>query len=122
MTTAAAKENRYPLKQTFMQPWKSLSANVQVGTLIKGWSLATPPTKDHDQPRVFRFAVHFSAPFTAPPVVHLGLLGFDIDQRDASRLTLTAMEITNTGFIAELATWRETRVYSAVFSWLALGA
>src|ERR1035438_5721838 len=105
-----------------MQPWKSLSANVQVGTLIKGWTLATPPTKDHDQPRVFRCAVQFSAPFAAPPVAHLGLLGFDIDQRYASRLILTAMEITNTGFIAEFATWRETRVYSAAFSWLALGA
>jgi hypothetical protein len=105
-----------------MQPWKSLSATVQVGTLTNGWTLATPPTKDHDQPRVFRFAVHFSAPFTAPPVVHLGLAGFDIDQRDASRLTLTAKEISKTGFIAEFATWRETRVYSAVFNWLALGA
>jgi hypothetical protein len=105
-----------------MQPWKSLSDNVQVGTLIDGWTLATPPTEEPDQPRVFRFAVHFSAPFVAPPVVHLGLVGFDIDQRDASRLTLTAVEITTTGFIAEFATWRETRVYSAAFSWLALGA
>jgi hypothetical protein len=105
-----------------MQPWKSLSANAQVGTLIKGWTLATPPTKDHDKPHVFCCAVHFSAPFAAPPVVQLGLTGFDIDQRDASRLTLTAKEITKTGFIAEIATWRKTRVYSAAFSWLALGA
>jgi hypothetical protein len=50
------------------------------------------------------------------------LTGFDLDQRDASRLTLTATEITGTGFVAEIATWRETRVYSVAFSWLALGA
>jgi hypothetical protein len=105
-----------------MQPWKSLSATVHVGTQTNDWTLATPPTEDHDQPRVFRFAVQFSAPFAAPPVVHLGLTGFDTDQRDASRLTLTAKDITTTGFIAELATWRETRVYAAAFSWLALGA
>ena len=105
-----------------MQPWKSLSATVHIGTLTNGWALATPPAKDHDQQRVFRFAVHFSAPFATPPLVHLGLTGFDLDQRDASRLTLTAKEITKTGFIAEIATWRETRVYSVAFSWLALGS
>jgi hypothetical protein len=105
-----------------MQSWKSLSATVQVGTLTEGWTLATPSPDAHDEIRVLRFAVYFSAPFDAPPVVHLGLTGFDLDQRDASRLTLNATEITNTGFIAEIATWRETRVYSVAFSWLALGA
>lgn len=105
-----------------MQPWKTLSATVHVGMLTKDWTLATPPTEYRDEARVFRFAVYFSAPFKSPPVVHLGLTGFDIDQRDTSRLTLTAKEITKTGFIAEFVTWRETRVYSAAFSWLALGA
>jgi len=105
-----------------MRPWKSLSATVHVGELTKGWTLVTSPTKDHDNTRIFRYAVHFSAPFDAPPLVHLGLTGLDIDQRDTSRLILTAKEITKTGFIAEFTTWRETRVYSAAFSWLALGA
>ncbi len=104
-----------------MQTWKSLSASVQIGVLTDGWTLATPSVEDYDKPRVFRFAVYFRAPFDAPPVVHLGLTGFDLDQRDTSRLTLTATEITQTGFIAEIATWRETRVYSVAFSWLALG-
>ena len=105
-----------------MQSWKALSATVQVGTLTDGWPLATPASEAHDQIRVLRFAVYFSTPFDVPPVVHLGLTGFDLDQRDASRLALTATEITGTGFIAEIATWRETRVYSVAFSWLALGA
>jgi len=105
-----------------MQLWKSLSATVHVGPLTEGWTLATPPTEDYDQIRVFRFAVFFSAPFDAPPVVHLGLTGFDLDQRDAGRLTLTATEITGAGFTAEIATWRETRIYSVAFSWLAQGA
>ena len=105
-----------------MQSWKALSATVQVGTLTEGWTLATPAPAAGDEIRVLRCAVYFSAPFDAPPVVHLGLTGFDLDQRDASRLTLTATEITNTGFVAEIGTWRETRVYSVGFSWLALGA
>lgn len=105
-----------------MKPWKTLSATVHLGTLTEGWNLTVPPAEGADEIRVFRFQVYFSDPFDAPPVVHLGLTGFDIDQRDSERLTLNAAEITNTGFIAEISTWRETRVYSAAFSWLALGA
>ena len=105
-----------------MQPWKTLSATVHVGTLTDDWNLATPPAEDQDQIRVVRVAVSFSAPFDTSPVVHLGLTGFDIDQRDTSRLKLTATGITETGFTAEIATWRETRIYSVDFSWLAIGA
>jgi len=105
-----------------MKAWKSLSATVNVGTLTDDWTLATPGAEDLDLPRVFRFKVFFSAPFEASPIVHLGLTGFDIDQRDTSRIKLTATEINETGFVAEIETWRETRVYSVGFSWLALGA
>jgi hypothetical protein len=104
-----------------MNPWKTLSATAQLGTSTEGWNLATPPAEGTDGIRVFRFKVYFSAPFRTPPVVQLGLTGFDLDQRDSSRLTLTAREITEQGFTAEIATWRETRVYSVAFSWLALG-
>jgi hypothetical protein len=105
-----------------MQPWKTLSASIQIGVLTEGWNLATPPAESTDESRIFRFNVFFGAPFIAPPVVHLGLTGFDVDQRDSNRLTLRATNITNEGFVAEVSTWRETRVYSLEFSWLALGA
>ena len=105
-----------------MLPWKSLSASLQVGVLTEGWNLATPSTDVVDEARVFRYTVYFATPFDSPPVVHLGLNGFDIDQRDSSRLPLHATEITTESFVAEISTWRETRVYSVAFSWLALGA
>lgn len=105
-----------------MQPWKSLSASLQLGVLTEGWNLAEPPTTATEEPRVFRFTVFFAQPFDAAPIVHLGLTGFDLDQRDSNRLTLRAVDITTTSFVAEIATWRETRVYSVAFSWLALGA
>lgn len=105
-----------------MKPWKSLSATVHVGQLTNGWNLATPPSEYREELRTFRFKVNFSTAFDAPPVVHLGLTGLDIDQRDTSRVNLTATEITKTGFTAVITTWRETRVYSVAFSWLALGA
>ncbi len=105
-----------------MQPWKSLSASLQIGTLTDGWNLAAPNAESPDEPRVFRYAVYFAQPFDAAPIVHLALTGFDLDQRDSNRLSLRAVEITPAGFIAEVGTWRETRVYSVAFSWLALGA
>jgi hypothetical protein len=105
-----------------MQPWKSLSASLQIGVLTEGWNLATPPAETTEDARVFRYTVFFAAPFDAPPVVHLGLTGFDLDQRDSNRLTLRATEITPVSFVAEVFTWRETRAYSVEFSWLALGA
>lgn len=105
-----------------MQPWKSLAATVRVGNLTEGWTLDEPGEYGPDEMRVFRLPIPFVAPFAGWPVVHLSLTGFDIDQRDSSRLTVRAVEITPAGFVAEIATWRETRVYSVELSWLALGA
>lgn len=90
--------------------------------LTEGWNLADPAAANDDGVRVFRFNVYFATPFEAPPVLHLGLTGFDLDQRDSERLKLRAAELTATGFVAEISTWWETRVYSVEFSWLAVGA
>ena len=92
-----------------------MSASLQLGVLTAGWNLAEPPADDAEDARVFRFTVFFAAPFDAPPVVHLGLTGFDFDQRDSSRLSLRAAEIATTSFVAEIGTWRDTRVYSVEF-------
>jgi hypothetical protein len=105
-----------------MVPWKSISASLQIGVLTEGWKLAEAPESGAEDSRYFTVPIHFSEPFSAPPVVHLGLTGFDIDQRDSERLSLRAVDISNTGFVAEISTWRDTRVYSVEFSWLALGA
>jgi hypothetical protein len=105
-----------------MVPWKSLSASLHVGVLTKGWTLAEAADYSAEDGRYFTVPIHFAEPFSAAPVVHLGLTGFDIDQRDSERLSLRAVDITNEGFVAEISTWRDTRVYSVEFSWLALGA
>ena len=64
----------------------------------------------------------FATPFLAPPVVQLGLTGFDMDQRDSARLTVKAENITPSGFLATIATWADTRVFAVEFQWLAIGA
>lgn len=102
-------------------PWKVLSAEVNVGMGSEGWSLDA--VSDEDSPdRTYEVEVAFSTPFAAPPVVHLGLTGFDLEQWSSSRLTLSVLTVSESGFTARLTTWRSSRVYGATFRWLAIGA
>jgi hypothetical protein len=105
-------------------PWKVLSAQVSVGVLTEGWQLNVVNHAGEDAPRICNFLVEvpFDSPFASPPVVQLGLTGFDIDQRDSARLTLKAENISSSGFQAVITTWADTRVYGVDFQWFAIGA
>lgn len=106
-------------------PWNILSAQLSVGVLTDGWNLAeissvedpdtTPPC------RQFAVWVPFAASFQQPPVVHLGITGFDTDQRDSSRLKVAAEDITPDGFTVVVTTWSTSRLYSVELSWIAIG-
>jgi len=103
-------------------PWKILSSQVCVGSLTEGWNLAEiSDSFDPAEVRTYAVEIAFAAEFSTPPVVHLGLTGFDMDQRDSARITLKAEAITEFGFQVMISTWASTRVYSVEFSWLALG-
>ena len=102
-------------------PWNVLSSQVALSTSTEGWRLdVVEPTEDSF--RSNQVEVWFATPFLSPPVVQLGLTGFDLDQRDSPRLTLKAENITSTGFLATITTWADTRVYAVEFQWLAIGA
>lgn len=102
-------------------PWNVLAAEVTVGIGSEGWLLNE--AADEDAPdRSYAVEVCFATPFISPPVVHLGLTGFDLDQCSSPRLTLTVASVSESGFTALLTTWRSSRVYSATFQWLAVGA
>ncbi|MCP5548393.1 MAG: hypothetical protein H7A50_13575 [Akkermansiaceae bacterium] len=73
------------------------SASVSAGLANKDWSLDTPPD-DPETPRSYQIDVAFAASFAAPPVVHLGLCGFDSDQRDSTRISIRPTDITCGGF------------------------
>lgn len=103
-----------------LTPWKILSATVGVGVLTDGWNLSSPP-EDGDACRQFAFDVAFASSFSAPPVVHAGLSGFDLDQSTSPRLSLTVKEIRPDGFAAVLTTWCDTKVHAAEVSWIAIG-
>jgi len=106
---------------TDLLPLTILSANVALGTETEEWNLDAPA--DDEAPlRSFPFEIAFATPFSAPPVVHLGLSGFDLDQCSSSRITITAEQVSEFGFVARISTWRSSRVYSVAFNWLAIGS
>jgi hypothetical protein len=114
--------HRLSIMNAPLQPWKMLSASVQAGILTPDWNLAEPPTPGSGEARVFRLPVNFANHFTETPVVLAGLTGFDFDQRDSNRLAIRAADVSTSGFMAEITTWSDTRVYSVEFNWLAVGA
>ena len=103
-------------------PWKVLSSCVGVGVLTEGWNLDICAAPSATEVRTHTVEVAFDHPFTAPPVVQVGLTGFDLDQRDSSRLSVKAGDISESGFKAVICTWAGTRVYAVEFNWLAVGA
>ncbi|SKB09008.1 H-type lectin domain-containing protein [Prosthecobacter debontii] len=102
-------------------PWKVLSAQAGASVLTDGWNLATLEA-DVEVTRSFSVEVVFDAPFQSAPVVHIGLTGFDVDQRDSARLKVQATSISESGFNAVISTWSNTRVYAVEFQWMAIGA
>jgi hypothetical protein len=104
---------------SYLQPWKTLSATTGVGILSEGWNLAEAPSPG--EARVYRLEVPFAEPFMNAPVVHAGLTGFDLDRDCSGRLSLKIADISPMGFYAEICTWDDSLVYAVEFSWLAIG-
>jgi hypothetical protein len=100
-------------------PLSILAGNNRFDASSDGWSLLGK--SGADEARIFVGRVRFEQPFATAPVVHLGLAGFDISERDCSRLRVSAVDITPEGFSVQAQTWLGTEVWSIDVSWLALG-
>jgi hypothetical protein len=102
-------------------PLSICSSYARFGIDDEGFLLHIADGNDGDVERVFRARVDFATAFAGPPVVHVGLSGFDIDNWDTGRLRVRAEAISATGFELVVTTWRSTKVYSVEASWLAIG-
>ena len=56
-------------------------------------------------PREFRRVIDFDEPFSAPPVVTVGLSMLDIDQASNHRVDICAEMVTREGFVIVFRTW-----------------
>lgn len=72
-------------------------------------------------PRAHRYAVRFSDPFLAPPVVHVGLSMWDIAVDSNQRVDISAVDVTAEGFVLLFRSWGDTRVARVRADWLAIG-
>ncbi len=67
-------------------------------------------------------SVAFERAFRSAPVVHVGVVGFDISNHDCARLQVRAVNITESGFDVMVETWLNSRVWSVDVSWFAIGS
>jgi hypothetical protein len=71
--------------------------------------------------RAFTGHIAFERAFATPPVVQVGITGFDIDHRDNARLNVGIIGIDENGFQLTLRTWWNTRLWSVDLNWIAIG-
>lgn len=100
-------------------PLNLLAGTQLFGKDMDGWTLLGPPAEGGD--REFSARIDFSLDFSGPPLVHLSIVGFDIDNGDFARLRVRAQYIDRTGFTVFLSTSFATQIHSVEVSWLAIG-
>lgn len=100
-------------------PLSLLAAVVPLNSTLEGWTLLEP---GEEAPRTFHYAVSFERAFSAPPVVHVGIVGIDASKEDNLRVKLRAVDISTTGFTLSVETWLNTKIWSVDASWLAIGS
>jgi hypothetical protein len=71
--------------------------------------------------RSFTGHVRFERAFQAPPVVQIGITGFDIDNGANARLNVGIIGVDGEGFDVELRTWWNSRLWSVDLNWIAIG-
>ncbi|MGA3122335.1 MAG: H-type lectin domain-containing protein [Polyangiaceae bacterium] len=103
---------------SYVAPLSLLSAVVVLDASLEGWSLLEPSANGA---RAFHYPVSFSRPFSAPPVVHIGMVGLDVSREDNARIRVRALDITGSGFTLHAETWLNTKIWAVDVSWLAIG-
>jgi hypothetical protein len=106
--------------------WSGVSASalkIQSGTVVNG-SYQDAAWKLHQEPigeRLFTRPVQFESKFAKPPKVFLEISGLDVNETKNTRVTVTAKNITESGFDLEYKTWFDTILYTVWANWMAFG-
>lgn len=79
------------------------------------------PMWTSEGPREVRAWVEFSEKFQSPPVVHVSLSMWDMDNKGNARADIKADGITESGFSVVFRTWGDTRIARVRSSWMAIG-
>jgi H-type lectin domain-containing protein len=87
---------------------------------LPGWALLEASSESSGV-RTFAGRITFERAFTSPPVVQIGITGFDIDNGDNARLNVGITRVDGEGFEVELRTWWNSRLWSVDLNWIAIG-
>lgn len=101
-------------------PLSFVAGAVHFDDSLPGWTLLEH-TPDNEGLRTFEGRVTFDLAFGAPPVVQIGITGFDIDKHDNARLKVGISKVDGQGFDVQIRTWWSSRVWSVDLSWIAIG-
>ncbi len=102
-----------------VEPLVFIAGVNKFGADDEGWELVRGP--QDGEARRYRATVTFEQPLRAAPVVHLGIVGFDISNEDAARIRVRAENISTRGFDVIAETWLNSKIWSVDVSWLAVG-
>ncbi|MCU0518284.1 MAG: H-type lectin domain-containing protein [Oscillatoria sp. Prado101] len=111
---------------TITVKWSGVSVSalkIQSGTVVNG-SYQDAAWKLHQEPigeRLFTRPVQFESKFAKPPKVFLEISGLDVNETKNTRVTVTAKNITESGFDLEYKTWFDTILYTVWANWMAFG-
>lgn len=101
----------------------NLPPTIETGDVTKGYyetghplELGTPIGRRFDQIRV-EFPV---GRFAIPPKVQVMLNQVDTDQAINTRISVAAKDVTRGGFVIEVSTWADSKVYGVGVSWVAI--
>lgn len=100
-------------------PLNILAGTNHFGKSSTSWTLLGPPSYEVD--REFSTRIDFERDFAAPPVVHVGISGLDVDGADTVRVRVRTRHIDRSGFTVVVSTWFDSQVHGVDVSWLALG-
>lgn len=100
-------------------PLSFAAGAVRFGESSPGWALLEPTPGSGERSHTGR--VRFERSFQAPPVVQIGITGFDIDNGANARLNVGIIVVDSEGFDVELRTWWNSRLWSVDLNWIAIG-
>ncbi|KAF3930030.1 hypothetical protein ABW19_dt0201681 [Dactylella cylindrospora] len=75
------------------------------------------PPRHWGEPGNVPYRINFGREFSEPPIVFVGLNGFDITKN--WRIYIEPTEITTTNFILNIGTWGDSKLHGAKASWIA---
>lgn len=103
---------------TSVVPFTVLSAVATLSSELEGWTLLD---ESKEQARRYDLAVAFERPFATPPVVQVAITALDTSNEANLRVRVRAVGVTMQGFVVEVETWFNSKVWAVDVSWLAIG-